>query len=115
MSPEEILRRLELTVTHKLDGLLHGEHQGLRPGPGTEPGEARLYQPGDDVRHMDWAVTARTNEPTCACRSPSASWRRGSWPTSRPASTSGRRAARSATSPSTASPPSASSRPRSAT
>ena len=61
-SPEEILRRLELTVTQKLDGLLHGEHQGLRPGPGTEPGEARLYQPGDDVRRIDWAVTARTGE-----------------------------------------------------
>jgi uncharacterized protein (DUF58 family) len=61
--PEEVLRRLELTVTQKLDGLLHGEHQGLRPGPGTEPGEARLYQPGDDVRRMDWAVTARTGDP----------------------------------------------------
>lgn len=63
MRPEAVLRRLELTVTHKLDGLLHGEHQGLRPGPGTEPGEARLYQPGDDVRRIDWAVTARTGEP----------------------------------------------------
>jgi len=33
------------------------------PGPGTEPGEARTYQPGDDVRRMDWAVTARTTIP----------------------------------------------------
>jgi uncharacterized protein (DUF58 family) len=63
VNPEQVLRRLELTVTRKLDGLLHGEYQGLRPGPGTEPGEARLYQPGDDVRRIDWAVTARTGEP----------------------------------------------------
>ena len=54
------LRTLELDVRRKLDGLLQGNHLGLVPGPGTEPGEARPYQPGDDVRRMDWAVTART-------------------------------------------------------
>ena len=63
MNAEQVLRRLELTVTRKLDGLLHGEYQGLRPGPGSEPGEARLYHPGDDMRRIDWAVTARTGEP----------------------------------------------------
>ena len=57
------LRALELTVRGRLDGLLQGNHLGLVPGPGTEPGEARVYQPGDDVRRMDWAVTARTAEP----------------------------------------------------
>ncbi|MFR9731608.1 DUF58 domain-containing protein [Saccharopolyspora sp. MS10] len=57
------LRSLELTVRGRLDGLLQGNHLGLVPGPGTEPGEARVYQPGDDVRRMDWAVTARTSEP----------------------------------------------------
>ncbi|MGH3511921.1 MAG: DUF58 domain-containing protein, partial [Pseudonocardiaceae bacterium] len=57
------LRALELTVRRRLDGLLQGNHLGLVPGPGTEPGEARRYQPGDDVRRMDWAVTARTTEP----------------------------------------------------
>lgn len=57
------LRTLELTVTRKLDGVLHGDHLGLIPGPGSEPGESRLYQPGDDVRRMDWAVTARTTHP----------------------------------------------------
>lgn len=57
------LRTLELTVRGRLDGLLQGNHLGLVPGPGTEPGEARVYQPGDDVRRMDWAVTARTTEP----------------------------------------------------
>jgi len=57
------LRTLDLTVKRKLDGLLHGDHLGLIPGPGSEPGESREYQPGDDVRRMDWAVTARTTHP----------------------------------------------------
>src|SRR5256714_7791477 len=57
------LRTLELTVKRKLDGVLHGDHLGLIPGPGSEPGESRLYQPGDDVRRIDWAVTARTTHP----------------------------------------------------
>lgn len=57
------LRTLELTVKRKLDGVLHGDHLGLIPGPGSEPGESRLYQPGDDVRRMDWSVTARTTHP----------------------------------------------------
>ena len=55
--------RLELSVRTALDGLLQGNHLGLVPGPGTEPGEPRPYQPGDDVRRMDWSVTARTTEP----------------------------------------------------
>lgn len=57
------LRTLELEVRRRLDGLLQGNHLGLVPGPGSEPGEARPYYPGDDVRRMDWAVTARTTEP----------------------------------------------------
>jgi uncharacterized protein (DUF58 family) len=57
------LRTLELDVRRRLDGLLQGNHLGLVPGPGSEPGEARTYQPGDDVRRMDWAVTARTTIP----------------------------------------------------
>ncbi|GFG69334.1 hypothetical protein MSEN_10540 [Mycolicibacter senuensis] len=57
------LRTLELTVKRKLDGVLHGDHLGLIPGPGSEPGESRPYQPGDDVRRMDWSVTARTTHP----------------------------------------------------
>jgi uncharacterized protein (DUF58 family) len=60
---EAALRVLELTVRRRLDGLLQGNHIGLVPGPGSEPGDARPYQPGDDVRRMDWAVTARTTEP----------------------------------------------------
>ncbi|MGN6333790.1 MAG: DUF58 domain-containing protein [Motilibacteraceae bacterium] len=62
--PEAVLRRLELTVTRRLDGLLHGDHLGLVPGHGTEPAESREYRAGeDDVRRMDWAVTARTTVP----------------------------------------------------
>ncbi|WP_177215682.1 DUF58 domain-containing protein [Actinokineospora terrae] len=57
------LRLLEIDVRRRLDGLLQGNHLGLVPGPGSEPGEARPYQPGDDVRRMDWAVTARTTVP----------------------------------------------------
>ena len=59
----EVLRRLELDVTRRLDGLLQGDYRGLVPGLGSEPGEARAYTPGDAVRRMDWNVTARMREP----------------------------------------------------
>lgn len=58
-----VLRRLELDVTRRLDGLLQGDYRGLVPGLGSEAGEARAYTPGDDVRRMDWNVTARMNAP----------------------------------------------------
>jgi uncharacterized protein (DUF58 family) len=58
-----MLRRLELTVRRRLDGLLQGDHLGLVPGSGSEAGDARTYHPGDDVRRMDWPVTARTQVP----------------------------------------------------
>lgn len=58
----EMVRSLELTITRRLDGVLHGHHEGLTPGHGSEPGESRVYQPGDDVRRIDWNVSARTNE-----------------------------------------------------
>ena len=62
-SAEPLLRRLELTVRNRLDGLLQGNYVGLVPGPGSEAGESRPYTPGDDVRRMDWPVTARTTVP----------------------------------------------------
>lgn len=62
-SAEFVLRRLQLTIRNKLDGLLQGNYLGLIPGPGSESGESRLYHPGDDVRRMDWPVTARTTVP----------------------------------------------------
>ena len=58
-----MLSRLQLLVTRKLDGLLQGDYAGLLPGPGSEAGESREYRPGDDVRRMDWPVTARTTTP----------------------------------------------------
>src|SRR4051794_6083948 len=61
--PDEVLRRLELTITHKLDGLLQGDYRGLVPGHGSELGETRQYQPGDDTRRIDWNVTARMQQP----------------------------------------------------
>jgi uncharacterized protein (DUF58 family) len=55
---------LELTVTRRLDGLLHGQHRGLLPGSGSEFAGSREYRAGEDeVRRMDWAVTARTATP----------------------------------------------------
>lgn len=64
LSPDQRLRRLELTVTRRLDGLLHGQYRGLLPGPGSEVAGSREYRPGEDeVRRMDWAVTARTTVP----------------------------------------------------
>lgn len=60
---EVVLRKLEMTVKRKLDGLLFGNHLGLVPGPGSDAGESRIYHPGDDVRRMDWFVTARTTTP----------------------------------------------------
>jgi uncharacterized protein (DUF58 family) len=60
---EPVLGKLQLLITRKLDGLLQGDYLGLLPGPGTEAGESREYRPGDDVRRMDWPVTARTTLP----------------------------------------------------
>ncbi|HKY77011.1 MAG TPA: DUF58 domain-containing protein [Acidimicrobiia bacterium] len=57
-----VLSHVEMVVTRRIRGLVQGEHQGLFPGPGTEPGESRPYVPGDDVRLIDWNVTARTGE-----------------------------------------------------
>ena len=58
-----VLRRLERAVSRKLDGLLQGDYRGLLPGLGSELGETREYQAGDDVRRIDWNVTARMQEP----------------------------------------------------
>jgi uncharacterized protein (DUF58 family) len=63
LAPEQALRRLELTIVRRLDGLLQGDHLGLVPGPGTEAAEGREYVAGDDVRTMDWNLTARTTTP----------------------------------------------------
>lgn len=61
-SGEQSLRQLELTITRKIEGLVQGDHEGRYSGVGTEPGESYLYQPGDDVRRIDWNLTARSGE-----------------------------------------------------
>ena len=61
LAPAPSAKALALDVGRRLDGLLQGDHLGFLPGPGSEPAEARLYAPGDDVRRIDWAVTARTS------------------------------------------------------
>lgn len=58
----ELVRGLEITIGRRVDGTLHGNYQGITPGHGSEPGESRVYQPGDDVRRIDWNVSARTQE-----------------------------------------------------
>ncbi len=60
---EEVLRQLDLLITRRLDGLLQGDYAGILPGPGSEAGEGREYRPGDDIRRMDWNLTARTTVP----------------------------------------------------
>jgi uncharacterized protein (DUF58 family) len=62
-NPEAILRRLEWTVVRRLDGLLHGDYRTLFRGFGLDLADIREYQYGDDVRHIDWNVTARLQQP----------------------------------------------------
>jgi len=60
---EAILRRLEWTVIRRLDGLLHGDYQTLFRGFGLDLADLREYQCHDDVRYIDWNVTARLLTP----------------------------------------------------
>jgi uncharacterized protein (DUF58 family) len=62
-NPEQILRRLEWTVIRRLDGLLHGDYRTLFRGFGLDLADLREYQYHDDVRHIDWNVTARLATP----------------------------------------------------
>jgi uncharacterized protein (DUF58 family) len=62
-TPEALLRRLELTVLRRLDGLLHGDYRTLFRGQGIDLADLREYQYQDDVRHIDWNVTARMQTP----------------------------------------------------
>lgn len=61
--PERILRRLEWTVIRRLDGLLHGDYRTLFRGCGLDLADLREYQYHDDVRYIDWNVTARLETP----------------------------------------------------
>ncbi|MDH5245421.1 MAG: DUF58 domain-containing protein [Betaproteobacteria bacterium] len=60
---EAVLRRLEWTVIRRLDGALHGDYRTLFRGYGLDLADLREYMYGDDVRHIDWNVTARLQTP----------------------------------------------------
>ena len=60
---EHVLRRLEWTVIRRLDGLLQGDYRTLMRGSGLDLADLREYQHHDDVRHIDWNVTARLQVP----------------------------------------------------
>ena len=60
---EHVLRRLEWTVIRRLDGLLQGNYRTLMRGAGLDLADLREYQHHDDVRHIDWNVTARMQVP----------------------------------------------------
>jgi uncharacterized protein (DUF58 family) len=62
-TPEAVLRRLEWTVIRRLDGVLHGDYRTLFRGYGLDLADLREYSYGDDVRHIDWNVTARLQTP----------------------------------------------------
>src|SRR3990167_5944981 len=60
---DALLRRLEWTVIRRLDGLLQGDYRTLMRGAGLDLADLREYQHHDDVRHIDWNVTARLQHP----------------------------------------------------
>jgi len=61
--PPSVLRSLDLAILRRVESLVPGEHRTNQVGGGTELATIRPYQPGDDVRHIDWNVTARMREP----------------------------------------------------
>ena len=63
LTPERVLRRLEWRVIRRLDGRLQGDYRTLFRGTGIDVADLREYQPGDDLRHVDWNVTARMDTP----------------------------------------------------
>jgi uncharacterized protein (DUF58 family) len=60
--PEQLLRKLEFTVLKRLDGFFFGDYSGVFYGPSLDLAEVRQYQPGDEVRRIDWNVTARSGD-----------------------------------------------------
>lgn len=62
-TPERILQRLDWQVIRRLDGLLQGDYRSLFYGYGVDFADLREYQPGDDIRYIDWNVTARMAAP----------------------------------------------------
>lgn len=63
LTPERVLLRLDWQVIRRLDGLLQGDYRSLFYGYGVDFADLREYQPEDDIRYIDWNVTARLNAP----------------------------------------------------
>src|SRR3954452_13752715 len=63
LTAERVLRRLEWRVIRRLDGRLQGDYRTMFRGTGIDVADLREYQPGDDLRHVDWNVTARMDTP----------------------------------------------------
>ena len=61
--PDALLRALDVTIARRIDGMLAGDYRSSLQGDGSELAQMRPYEPGDDVRRIDWNVTARTGEP----------------------------------------------------
>jgi uncharacterized protein (DUF58 family) len=62
-TPERILHRLDWQVIRRLDGYLQGDYRSLFYGSGVDFADLREYQPEDDIRYIDWNVSARMNTP----------------------------------------------------
>ncbi len=62
-TPERLLQRLDWQVIRRLDGLLQGDYRSLFYGYGVDFADLREYQPEDDIRYIDWNVTARLGTP----------------------------------------------------
>src|SRR5690349_3202491 len=62
-TPERILQRLDWQVVRRLDGMLQGDYRSLFYGYGVDFADLREYQPEDDIRYIDWNVTARMDAP----------------------------------------------------
>ena len=63
LTPERLLRQLEWRVVRRLDGQLQGDYRSLFRGSGIDFTNLREYEPGDDLRHIEWNVTARMDTP----------------------------------------------------
>ena len=64
LTPERLLRQLEWRVVRRLDGQLQGDYRSLFRGSGLDLTNLREYEPGDDLRHIEWNDTARMDTPS---------------------------------------------------
>ena len=93
-SADRALRKATLWIARRPDGIGPGQHRSLRLGEGVELADIREYVPGDDVRAIDWNVTARTGHPHVRVYEADRKRARSSSPTDRPPWLSARPAGR---------------------